>query len=76
MILQGLLVILPASRSTTLENTVRRSTSVKSAQRNMQCNLIGKLIQRHVVPENTDATVVLSSQGATVSLHTEPSVMH
>ncbi|KAF5940035.1 hypothetical protein HYC85_021202 [Camellia sinensis] len=61
MILQGLLVILPASRSTTLEKTVR-STSVKSAQRNMQCNLTGKLIKRHVVLENTDATVVLSSQ--------------
>ena len=63
MTLQGLLETSQASKSTTLVSTARRSGSVKSALRDMLCNLIGKPIPRPVVLENTDVTVALSSLG-------------
>jgi hypothetical protein len=63
MTLLELLVTLLESKNTTQGNTVRRNGSVRSAQKDMLFNLIGKPILRHAVLENTDVTVVLFSQG-------------
>lgn len=60
---QGHLGTLLESRSTSVENMVRRSGNVRSALRGMQFNQIGKLTLRLVALESTDVTVEPSSQG-------------
>ena len=52
-----------ASRSTSAENTARRSGNVTSAPRSMLFNQTGKLTPRPVALESTDVTVEPSSQG-------------
>ena len=60
---QGHLVTLQESRNIFVANMARRSGSVANAPKDMQSNLIGKLIQRLVGLESIDVTVVLFSPG-------------
>lgn len=60
---QGHSVTLPALRNIFVGNMARKSGSVRNAPRDMQSNLIGRLIPRLVGLESIDATVVQFSQG-------------
>ncbi|KAJ0976211.1 hypothetical protein J5N97_018176 [Dioscorea zingiberensis] len=57
------LEISQASRSTSSGNMVKRSGSVRSAQKSMQCNQTGRLTPRLVALESTNVTVAPSSPG-------------
>lgn len=61
--------ILQALRNTFAENMVRKNGNVTNVPRSMQCSLIGKLIQRHVVQGNINVTVAPSSPGLLLNLY-------
>ncbi|KAJ1419049.1 Zinc finger C2H2-type [Sesbania bispinosa] len=59
-------------RSTSAENTARRSGNATSAPRNTQFNRIGKLTPRFAVPESTNAIVGLCFQEESARSQTQP----
>lgn len=63
IILLVLLEILRGLRNIFLVNMVKRNGNVKSALKNMQCNLTGKLIRKPVAQKSINVTVVQSSPG-------------
>lgn len=54
----------------------KKNGNVINVQKNMLCNLIGRLIKRHVEQENTNVTVVPFFLGGTALSHIELFVMH
>lgn len=60
---QGPLAILQESRNTSVGNMGRRNGSVRSVQRSMQFNQIGRLTLKPVELENTDVTAEPFSPG-------------